>query len=116
MPYTMMVQAIFSRYGFSRISEKVGIERKTSTEWFHILPQVSKQRFDEFRANRGVSQTDTVIEYKLREEQQKAVEQAKAYFKIIQKMKLSFYGTPNHVLGKHYPHMTCASNWMLKQF
>ena len=72
---------IFHDTDFHGYLKKVGIERKTGTEWFHILPQVSKQRFDEFRANRGVSQTDAVIEYKLREEQQKAVEQAKAYFK-----------------------------------
>lgn len=79
------------------------------------MPQVSKQRFDEFRANRGVSQTDAVIEYKLREEQQKAVEQAKAYFKNHTEEDAEFYGTPNHVLEKHYPHMICANNWMLKQ-
>ncbi|MBP3345830.1 MAG: DEAD/DEAH box helicase family protein [Alphaproteobacteria bacterium] len=71
---------IFHDTDFHCYLKKIGIERKIGTEWFHILPQTSKQRFDEFRANRGIAQTDVVIEYKLRTEQQKAVQQAKSYF------------------------------------
>lgn len=79
------------------------------------MPQVSKQRFDEFRANRGVSQTDAVIEYKLREEQQKAVEQAKAYFKNHTEEDAEFLWNAKPRFGKTLSAYDCANNWMLKQ-
>ncbi len=57
-----------------------GIEQIPDREWFYIEPEVSHQYFLDFRKNRGVLETTSVIPYKLRKEQESAVEQTKAYF------------------------------------
>lgn len=56
-------------------------DKNDENEWFHISPSDSQSRFYEFRSNRGVLESDNheVILYKLREEQETAVNQTIAY-------------------------------------
>ena len=61
--------------------KRLGIGREAGTEWFEIEPDPAKMRFYEFRESRGVLEAPAAIEYKLRCEQEKAVEQAAAYAK-----------------------------------
>lgn len=49
-------------------------------EWFFISPPASKSMFDEFRSNHGIlEQTQAVIPYTLRSEQEDAVSKTKEY-------------------------------------
>lgn len=51
-------------------------------EWFYISGNESKNKFRDFKENRGVSTSkEAVIEYTLREEQAKAVQDTVAYYK-----------------------------------
>ena len=55
---------------------KSGIEQEKgkNNEWFHVDGATSKQMFRDFREDHGILKTtETVIPYKLREEQQSAV-------------------------------------------
>ena len=61
--------------------KRLGIGREAGTEWFEIEPDPAKMRFYEFRESRGVLDAPAAVEYKLRDEQEKAVEQAAAYAK-----------------------------------
>lgn len=56
-------------------------DKDDENEWFHISPIDSKSKFYEFRSNRGMSEEDIheVILYKLRKEQEEAVNQTVAY-------------------------------------
>lgn len=56
-------------------------DKNDENEWFHISPSDSQSRFYEFRSNRGALKSDNheVILYKLREEQEDAVNQTVAY-------------------------------------
>lgn len=56
-------------------------DKNDENEWFHISPGESQARFYEFRSNRGILESDNheVILYKLREEQEIAVNQTVAY-------------------------------------
>ena len=61
---------------FHAYLRKSGIqqEKGKNNEWFHVGGATSKQMFRDFREDHGVLKiTDTVIPYKLREEQQSAV-------------------------------------------
>lgn len=61
---------------FHAYLRKSGIEQEKgkNNEWFHVDGATSKQMFRDFREDHGVLKiTDTVIPYKLREEQQSAV-------------------------------------------
>lgn len=58
-----------------------GQEHTEKTEWFHILPKPSHDHFIEFKSNRGILESLGSVEYKLREEQNTAVDNTKAYFK-----------------------------------
>lgn len=61
---------------FHAYLRKSGIqqEKGKNNEWFHVDGATSKQMFRDFREDHGVLKiTDTVIPYKLREEQQSAV-------------------------------------------
>lgn len=72
---------IFTDHDFHAYLQKLDIERKAGTEWFHVTGPVSKGHFNDFRANRGILQAlDTVVPYQLREEQATAVEQTAIYF------------------------------------
>ncbi len=48
-------------------------------EWFHISPSDSKEKFNTFRITRGLCDTKDVFPYSLREEQEQAVQETKAY-------------------------------------
>lgn len=61
---------------FHAYLRKSGIEQEKgkNNEWFHVDGATSKQMFRDFREDHGVLKiTDTVIPYKLRQEQQSAV-------------------------------------------
>ena len=74
----------FTDHEFHRYLTRCNIERKPDTEWFHISARPdAKDMFNTFRENRGIlqKQEDTTVEYKLREEQNQAVEKAIDYFR-----------------------------------
>lgn len=74
---------IFHDSDFHRYLTKNGIERAKGTEWFRIDPTTAKRMLDDFRENRGIlKETAGVIPYRLRREQQEAVERAADYFRI----------------------------------
>ncbi len=71
---------IFHDSDFHAYLNKLGIERKKNTEWFHIDGPTSKAEFNKFRENRGIlKEIDEVIPYSLRSEQKKAVKQTVNY-------------------------------------
>ena len=72
----------FKDKDFHAYLSKKDIERIPDSEWFHILPQVSHDEFLYFKKNRGILKTLSVIPYKLRKEQNQAVEQTKDYFNL----------------------------------
>lgn len=72
----------FKDKDFHTYLSKKDIERIPDSEWFHILPQVSHDEFLYFKKNRGILKTLGVIPYKLRKEQNQAVEQTKDYFNL----------------------------------
>lgn len=66
---------------------KQGIEQEegADNEWFHVDGRTSKGMFWDFRENRGIlKELDSVIPYRLREEQNAAVEQTLNYFRLEQ--------------------------------
>lgn len=70
----------FTDREFHAYLQKQAVERKAGTEWFHISGEDSKQKFYNFRADGGILETlDTVIPYKLRKEQNDAIDLAKDY-------------------------------------
>ena len=71
---------IFHDTDFHGYLQKIGINREPNTEWFQILPDESYKQFNHFRHTRGLFETSSALPYKLREEQEKAVEQTKNYF------------------------------------
>lgn len=71
---------IFRDSDFHVYLTKLGVERKQSTEWFHISGAESRLKFFDFKGNRGVLQaTDAVIPYSLRKEQESAVSKTFEY-------------------------------------
>lgn len=73
----------FSDKDFHRYLRKKNVsqEEGKDNEWFHIGGNESKIEFYDFRANRGMLKAlNTVIPYKLRNEQKAAVEKSKNYF------------------------------------
>lgn len=73
---------IFHDTDFHRYLQKQGVERIPDTEWFHLDGAHSFQQFNAFRQNRGVLKSEGVIPYKLRAEQQKAVDVTAEAFRI----------------------------------
>lgn len=62
---------------------KLEYEGKRGTEWFKISPADSHGRFYEFRENKGVlGDTPEPIDYRLRDEQKRAVEAALDYARL----------------------------------
>lgn len=63
--------------------QKRGVERKPNTEWFHIDGPTSHQYFHQFadRDFSDVQGNDQQVQYELRKEQQRAVDQTIAYFR-----------------------------------
>ena len=71
----------FTDHDFRGYLRKLGTEIQPRTEWCHILPPQARERFNEFRSNRGVvDQADAVIPYTLRVEQAGCVEVTAAYY------------------------------------
>lgn len=59
---------------------KLDIVSKSGTEWFEIEPSPAHQRFYEFRENHGiVGDMPTPVEYRLRDEQERAAKQTVDY-------------------------------------
>ena len=59
---------------------KLDVRDKPGTEWFQIGPAPAHQRFYEFRENHGVVQDAApTIEYRLRDEQERASEETASY-------------------------------------
>lgn len=73
----------FTDKDFHAYLKKLGVLRQDGTEWFHIEPNQAKCDFIDFTQNHGVIDADKaapVISYRLRDEQNSAVEQTLAYF------------------------------------
>jgi len=64
---------------FHSYLRKLNVPRREGTEWFQISSQDSKQKFNDFRSNRGLVESDTATPYTLRKEQAEAVRQTIAY-------------------------------------
>ncbi len=63
----------FRDHEFHVYLEKLGYDRESGTEWFHINGPDGKIHFYDFRSNRGVLDTLPASDYFLREEQARAV-------------------------------------------
>lgn len=86
---------IFTDHDFHAYLQKLDIERKAGTEWFHVTGPVSKGHFNDFRANRGILQAlDTAVPYRLRQEQAAAVEQTAIYFQNHEKGEFLWNAKP----------------------
>lgn len=73
----------FKDTDFHSYLRKLNYENTKGTEWFHIDSITSKNRFYEFRENKGIlDQIEDIIPYKLRPEQKQAVEITYDYFKV----------------------------------
>ena len=59
--------------------KKLNVANEPDTEWYEIEPDPAKMRFYEFRENHGILEAPTAIEYQLRAEQDRAVEQTVNY-------------------------------------
>lgn len=78
----------FTDKDFHAYLKKLGISREEGTEWFQIEPNTVKCDFIDFTQNHGVvsaNDADAVIPYKLRDEQNDAVQNAYDYFKSHEK-------------------------------
>lgn len=80
---------VFMDHNFHAYLKKEGIERRTTinkdgkkvlTEWFHIVPLDSRQKFMDFKARRGILNATSIIPYQLRMEQEEAVKGTIEYF------------------------------------
>ena len=69
----------FKDTDFHGYLRRLGVANEPGTEWFEVDPQPAKMRFYEFRENHGVVGTPAAVEYRLRDEQEQAVERAVAY-------------------------------------
>lgn len=73
----------FTDREFHSYLKKLGVPREKGTEWFQIDPSVAEQNFFDFTKNHGVlsaDDADATIPYKLREEQEEAVQMTLSYF------------------------------------
>lgn len=59
--------------------KKLNVANEPDTEWYEIEPDPAKMRFYEFRENHGILEAPAAIEYRLRAEQERAVEQTADY-------------------------------------
>lgn len=87
----------FTDKDFHAYLKKLGISREEGTEWFQIDPNTARGDFVDFTQNHGVvsdKNTDTVLPYKLRAEQNKAVEQTLEYFKTHEKGEFLWNAKP----------------------
>ena len=59
--------------------KRLDVANEPDTEWYEIEPAPAKTRFYEFRENHGVLDVPAAIEYRLRDEQERASEQTADY-------------------------------------
>lgn len=85
---------LFKDSDFHAYLVKCGIKRQKGTEWFQISASEAKSKLDEFRENRGIKKADNIIPYKLRNEQNEAVERAKDYFEIHERGEFLYNAKP----------------------
>lgn len=72
----------FKDKDFHAYLSKKEYEKMPNTEWFHILPNKSLEEFLYFRSHRGILESYGALPYKLRAEQDQAVQQTKDYFTL----------------------------------
>ena len=73
----------FTDKDFHAYLKKLGISREVGTEWFYIEPNTARNNFIDFTQNHGIvskEEADAVIPYRLREEQEDAVQRTADYF------------------------------------
>lgn len=73
----------FTDKDFHAYLKKLSVSREKGTEWFQIAPNAAKYNFVDFTQNHGIvseDHADAVIPYRLRDEQNKAVEMSLDYF------------------------------------
>lgn len=73
----------FTDRDFHAYLKKLGVPRKGGTEWFFIEPDIARHHFVDFTQNHGhvsKDEADAVIPYKLRDEQEEAVQKTAEYF------------------------------------
>ena len=90
----------FHNTDFHGYLQKIGTKREPNTEWFEIGPKESHDEFDHFRRTRGLLETSSSIPYKLREEQERAVEQTKDYFNANEEYAPEFLWNAKPRFGK----------------
>lgn len=73
---------IFSDRDLHAYLRKHDVEQSIGTEWFHINGPDSRAMYYEFKANRGQVQSREVLPYRLRAEQEDAVNKALDYFML----------------------------------
>lgn len=59
--------------------KRLDVMNEPNTEWYKIAPAPAKMRFYEFRENHGILDTPSAVEYHLRDEQERAVQQTAEY-------------------------------------
>ena len=69
----------FTDKDFHVYLRKLGIANEPNTEWFEVEPAPARCHFYDYRENRGVLDAPTAAEYRLRDEQERAVEQTASY-------------------------------------
>lgn len=90
----------FKDKDFHAYLQKKDVEKLPDSEWFHILPQASYDEFCYFKQHRGILETLGVIPYKLRKEQNEAIEQTSLYFKSRQDYEPEFLWNAKPRFGK----------------
>ena len=74
----------FDDKDFHAYLKKLGIKREKGTEWFYIEPDVAKRYFIDFTQNHGIAEDKeykAAIPYRLRSEQEKAVNMTADFFR-----------------------------------
>ena len=90
----------FKDKDFHAYLQKKDVKKLPDSEWFHILPQDSYDEFCYFKQHRGILETLGVIPYKLRKEQNEAIEQTSLYFKSRQDDEPEFLWNAKPRFGK----------------
>lgn len=87
----------FTDRAFHAYLKKLGVEREKDTEWFQIEPNAARADFIDFTQNHGVIATakaDATIPYRLRDEQEDAVQKTIEYFSGREKAEFLWNAKP----------------------
>ncbi len=79
---------------------KKGIKRLARSEWFYITPQKALEEFKIFKKSKGIIETPEAIPYKLRQEQERAIEKTKDYFALHEYEEPEFLWNAKPRFGK----------------